>query len=151
MTSNPTLWAFLEQYSDLIVNGLDLVSFLLVTPEVVLLVRPLVQGKSGARILRVSAAVFTSYVTMFGGNAVRIFLASDAVLLGNIARFFPFFAGMLVFVAFDFCKERVMPLSLRERLSKLFSFNLLFFGMALFLLARMLAFAVASHKAFGVP
>ena len=151
MTGNPALWEFLEHYYDFLVNGVDLISFLLVTPEIVLLVRPLIQGKSGVRILRASAGIFTAYVTMFGGNTFRLYMADEFFLLSILARFFPFLAGTFVFITFDFWKERVMSSLSHGKLSSLFSFNLLFVGAMLFFIARMLAFAVASHKTFGIP
>ena len=151
MTRNPALWEFLERYHEFLVNSLDLVSFLLITPEAVLLVRPLIRGKSGTRMLRFSTAIFTTYVTMFAGNTFITYFASEFAFLSYMARFFPFLAGVFVGVTFDFWKNKVMSLSLRERFSSFFSINLLFVGVALFFIARMLAFAVASHGTFGIP
>lgn len=151
MTRNPALWAFLETYQDFIVNGLDLISFLLVTPEILILIRPLIQGRSGIRILRASTAIFAAYVTMFGGNATRIYLAEDFVLFSSIARFFPFLVGAFVLITFEFWRKRLMSLISQGRFPRVFPFNLLFVGAALFFVARMLAFAIASHKTFGIP
>src|SRR5690242_4664958 len=120
MTRNPALWDFLERYYDFLVNGLDLISFLLITPEIVLLVRPLIQGKSGVRILRVSMGLFATYVTMFGGNAFRLYLAEDFILLGGVARFFPFLVGAVVFITFDYWKNKVMSFSPRGKFLSLF-------------------------------
>src|SRR5689334_18314683 len=125
MTRNPAFWEFLERYQDFITNGLDLISFLLVTPELLLLVRPLIQGRAGEGILRVSAGVFATYVTMFGGNAIRLYVAERFTLMDSVARFFPFFAGAAVFVTFGYLKHKLTSWSSRERLSSLFSFNLL--------------------------
>ena len=38
------MWDWVERYGELIVSGLDLVAFLLVTPELVRIVRPVLKG-----------------------------------------------------------------------------------------------------------
>ena len=151
MTGNAALWEFLERYHEFLVNGLDLASFLLITPEAVLLVRPLIRGKSGTRMLRFSTAIFTTYVSMFAGHTFMAYAASEFAFLNYVARFFPFLAGVFVGITFDFWKNKVMSPGLRERFSSFLSINLLFVGVVLFFIARMLAFAVASHQTFGIP
>ena len=151
MTRNPALWEFLERYHEFLVNGLDLVSFLLITPEAVLLVRPLIRGKSGIRMLRFSAVIFTTYITMFAGNTFMTYFVRELNFLSYVARFFPFLAGVFVGVTFNFWKNKIVSLSLRGKLQNFFSINLLFVGVVLFFIARMLAFAVASHETFGIP
>jgi len=53
------MWEGIERYQDLIVNGLDLLSFLLITPEFVHLTRPFIQGKSGPIAFRVGLSIFS--------------------------------------------------------------------------------------------
>jgi hypothetical protein len=68
-----------------------------------------------------------------------------------MARFFPFLAGAVAVLTFDFWRRKVASSGLLERFSNFSSLNLMFVGIMLFLIARMLAFAVASHKTFGIP
>jgi|SRR5919199_647931 hypothetical protein len=151
MMENGRIWESLERYQDFIVNGLDLLSFLLVTPELLNLARPLIQGKAGIRILRFSVAIFTTYVTMFGGNAVRLYLLNDLSALNYAARFFPFLAGAAAAITFDSWKDKLLSAGLWEKFSNFLFSNLLFLGVVLFFFARMFAFAVASHRTFGIP
>src|SRR4029453_10612517 len=86
MNRNAALWAFLERYHEFLVNGLDLVSFLLITPEAVLLVRPFIRGKSGIQVLRFSTAIFTTYIAMFAGNTFLRYCASELTFVTYTAR-----------------------------------------------------------------
>jgi len=88
---------------------------------------------------------------MFAENTFITYAANEFAFLNYVARFFPFLAGVFAGITFDFWKDKVMSSSLREKFSSFLSINLLFVGAALFFMARMLAFAVASHQAFGIP
>ena len=151
MTRNAAVWEFLERYHEFLVNGLDLVSFLLVTPEAVLLVRPLIRGKSGIGMLRFSTAIFTAYVSMFAGNTFLMYLTTEASFLAYVARFFPFLAGAFVGITFGFWKNKLLSLDLRRRFSNLSSINFLFVGVALFFIARMLALPWRLMERLGFP
>ncbi len=80
----PDLWKFLEHYRELIINSLDLASFLLVTPELARYVRP----------------AMTKFVYWTGGTIIVIGVVSLQFMLLFTGKVLP--RGVLSFIALPF-------------------------------------------------
>jgi hypothetical protein len=76
-------WRFLEADKDLVMNGLDLLSFLLVTPEIVRSVRP--------QIVKGLLALF--YAVLFGSFGYILFVSG--YWFWSLAKSFSFFQFVL--------------------------------------------------------
>ena len=145
------MWEDIERYQDLIVNGLDLLSFLLITPEVVHLTRPFIQGKSGPIIFRVALSIFAAYILMFLSKPLRVYVEGISSTSGMLIRFLPSIFGVFIGFTCDFWRNKLNSSGAVDRFFAFFSSNLLYIGVMLFFIARMIAFGMASHKIFGVP
>jgi hypothetical protein len=148
------MWETIERYQEFVVNGLDLLSFLFITPEVVHFARPLVQSKMGPVVFRAGLSIFIIYILMFicnsiGAHIAQNFSVSNTVI--KLIRWFPFLVGAFAGFTFEFWGKRLASSGLMEKFFELFSVNLLYVGIMLFFVARMIAFAVASHRIFGIP
>jgi hypothetical protein len=127
-----------EKYSDLITNGLDLLSFLLVTPE----------------ILRAIAPTLGEFLgTAIGGILVTMILLPLA-FMGGLLRgdhWWPVVAAMLICAMSSWSLNRVF--SFRERSNIIHEFthraskHFLAVGVVLFLISRLIAFYSSVVKA----
>ena len=88
---------------------------------------------------------------MFGGNTIRLYLVDEVSVLGYIVRLFPFLVGAVVGITFEFWKKKILDLNWQENFTIFSASNLLFVGIMSFFISRMFAFAVASHRTFGIP
>lgn len=137
-------WEFLERFKDLIGNGLDLLSFLLATPEILRVIQPKVADAVQSSywlaivvlyllvgpILINWASSYLEHGGMLSGPAkflfVTVFVVTFAGIANNVGnRFVPSFGTALAQHCF-------------------------MLGIALFLLARALGFLLAAHDELGL-
>lgn len=146
-----TTWHSLGQFKEFIVNGLDLLSFVFLTPLLIRTIRP----------------VFGSLPNFIAGWLVLCaFMLLSFIPLSIAGYYFPnqptdgwffwmfvivFGAAMLFLMRYadsvgDWAEERYRPLvmGLVVRHSTTV-------GISLFFLSRMFAFGLASHETFGFP
>jgi archaellum biogenesis protein FlaJ (TadC family) len=134
------MWSALETYRDVVTNSLDLVSFLLLTPELLRYAQPLIKN------LIFYVALMFSFVLLVVFDVVAYALrgVETSALLGTaiIAAGF-----LLLWLFLIYLPRRWMPIWERhgwqtaERISA-HSFQ---FGVVLFLISRAIGFAVALH------
>ena len=136
------MWAALESYRDVLINGLDLVSFLLVTPELLRYVEPLIKN------------LIFYLVPMFGVVFLTIFniavrMAPDVQTSAPVGTAIIAGGFLLLWLFLIYLPKRLLPLwdrwglQISERIST-YSFQ---FGVGLFLVSRIIAFAAALHAA----
>jgi hypothetical protein len=131
-------WDTLAPYKEVVINGLDLLSFLLVTPEAFRYIKPAFAGVASAIMIVVLYlivfGVTTFLVTFFG-----LFLFPRALpLLAAIATGLVT-AGLIAAVAF-------LPTPRIDRVSARATANGAMIGIVLFLLTRSFALALALHE-----
>ena len=137
--------SFLTQYKELLVNGLDLLSFILVTPEIVLRLRPAL------------------------GEYVSIIVLMIGVLCGAAALFYPFYLlntyrsdnpwdllwllpAIVMFLLLGTFVYGVILSIVTEGGAEIAAWlgaHTLVVGICTFFLSRLIAFGVAAHDLFG--
>ena len=136
-------WKSLEQYREFVVNGLDILSFLLVTPEILRIARPAVHVATMLIYTIVSVLLFLLVITVMSFAIFHI-LDRDTPLPFLIWIVAVYFGGMgfSVFIGGQFSlltKERVEWVGAHALLA----------GGALFIVSRTFSLIVAAHQLFG--
>src|SRR5215469_6599524 len=122
---------------ELITNALDLVSFLLVTPELLRIARPVVSTALRALIAFLMVAVFVGCLyAVFSDVSLFKETPISGWLHGGLRSYFAFFASLLVGLL-------VLIGIVLGRFSDWFVSHLLALGVFLFFVSRVTAFAVA--------
>jgi hypothetical protein len=127
-----------EKYGDLITNGLDLLSFLLVTPEIARVITPAASELIGAiTTVIVGTVVLSPVVLLLSFGAVWLFPSSKWALSGLIV------IVVLVSVGSAYLKGQAVVDWVASRAPK----HLFAIGIGLFLLSRLIAFYGSAVKA----
>jgi hypothetical protein len=127
----------MEQYSDLVANGLDLVSFIVLTPEILRVIAP-----TASRLLGSSTAMVACFAAALVFFLVPLHLLLSAWLgleVPNRAR-----SGLLMGGAGGLWQLRGS--SLADRLGRYASKHFLAFGITLFFVSRLIAFYSSAMK-----
>jgi hypothetical protein len=137
--SLPDIWIPLETYADIIINGLDLLSFLFITPEVFRILEPAL-----ARFIPLMFGIYFAgfwlyYISNYFRTTVReggifqwiLLIPMTLLMLGQL--------GLAINVA-------VHSKQLGFKLERWMTRYALLVGVMLFILSRMVAFLVAVHK-----
>jgi hypothetical protein len=135
-------WQLLEQYHDLIINGADLISFLLITPQLVQFIAPALSEISFALPLKVLTAFFFLFVFLFFTIALGTVARSGAAAL-VVVPFILVGTYMLIKVYIRVAKLIGRATSTTTRW---FARNAFGFGALLFFISRMLAFTIAARQ-----
>jgi hypothetical protein len=131
-------WKFLEIYKDFITNALDLVSFLLLTKEVLKVIQPELSNLPHNVVSGVA----------FGALAYIAWIALDTV--GDWSKATPL--QTLKYILFSFTMIIIMMAIIffarpgAMRLGTWITRNVVGLGIALFLISRVFAFVVAAHE-----
>jgi hypothetical protein len=127
---SPETWGLLERYRELIINGLDLGSFLLITNELV----PSMASALG-KASRFSVVLMLLYEYFYVSKIVAIDTGSLALAIAVFIVLCGTLIGLYV--------------SLRERVQEIKEWtqkNALVLGISLFFLSRLIGFAAALHQ-----
>jgi hypothetical protein len=149
-----------EKYGDLITNGLDLISFLLVTPELTRFARPLATWANMV-LLSIIALVATEIVLVFmlfcglvvlgllGGSwsGMKAFLQDYVSNLSNLNIISGLVWGFLVFLGLLFRNGNPWLRVFISIFNESVSHHLFALGFALFLISRLIAFYGSALKA----
>jgi hypothetical protein len=127
-----------EKYGDLITNGLDLLSFLLVTPEIARVITPPASELIGAiATVILGTVVLSPIVFLLSFGAVWLFPSSKWALIGFIA------IVVLLGMGFVCLKGLTVVNWVASRAPK----HLFAIGIGLFLLSRLIALYGSAIKA----
>jgi hypothetical protein len=152
------MWDWVERYGELIVSGLDLVAFLLVTPELVRIVRPVLKGTIA--FIYVYLLGFVWLLAVIYGIEFLDFLGALRTTPGYLALIV-LGGGLPVAMTIFFSSEKAKRLytrliepalrhmlspALRHMLSPALR-HMLSIGICLIITARIIAFAMSVHKA----
>ena len=127
----------MEKYGDLITNGLDLLSFLLVTPEIARVITPAASELIGAvATVILGTVVLSPVVLLLSFGAVWLFPSSKWVLIGLIVII------VLVSVGSAYLKGLAVVDWVANRAPK----HLFALGIVLFFVSRLIAFYGSALK-----
>jgi hypothetical protein len=132
------IWLFLERYKELIINGLDLLSFLLVTPQLTRVVVPIFRWATVGILFSVGVGVYSVTMVAVGELSKKYF--------PNYALFLILIFGVPIFVAWLAFLSRIEHME--ERFTRLTS-SAFWSGVLMFLLSRVVAFSIAMHGALS--
>ena len=127
---SPEEWQFLERYKEFIINGLDLLSFALVSSELLHIVQPALL-QSAPKVLP----------NLIGGIAVAT-LAVSLPLIGLS----PLLTILAILVLVVMMQGAIRQLVDRTQIWLTVSRHIFYLGAILFFIARLIAFAVAVHE-----
>jgi hypothetical protein len=136
--SIPFEWEWIERHKDFIANMLDLVSFMLVTPEILIRVKP----EFGA----IQRFLFSSAFFLITSYLLATLLAAIGI---TTARSF-YYVGGIVGVVFIYFASAIMA-EIGEILAEHLSRHLFGLGIVMFMLARLFLLMIASHSLYGFP
>jgi len=122
---------FLELYKDVILNGLDLVSFVLVTPELVRLARPMMPGVTSAAAAALSLALVMVALSLLP-NGVGSFVLQN--------QYFNVLVAVCIISALRYVIYPLIKQALTDARIWISAFYL---GVVLFFVARALGVALA--------
>jgi hypothetical protein len=151
MAATSGLWWGFERYKDFVIDGLDLLSFCLLTPQVVRFLQPAAKAFASPVVGVVYACV---WITLFGVYAIHVVpkLVSifvnglDPIPSGNLVVIF--IAILPEFLLFAFMLMLIFVLFKKETWGQAvgwLSRNVFLFGIILFLISRAVAFVMATH------
>jgi hypothetical protein len=137
---SPETWKWLETYREFITNGLDLLSFVLITPELFRFVGPTI-GKLPLRLFR------------FGVTIVAVWLVASALQLlglpppGRDAVVVPAIAAVAFAIIIEFLRALASPVEPAvARTGDWMVRNAFMLGVVMFFISRAIAFAIAAHQ-----
>ena len=157
MAATSGFWLVLDRYKDFIIDGLDLLSFCLLTPQVVRFLQPAakaiaspVVGVVYTFVCITLLGVYTIHVVpkLVGIVVNRLDLSPSHNLVGIFIAMLPeflLFAVMLILVFVLFKGE-----TWGQAVGWL-SRNIFLFGIILFLISRAVAFVIATHDVIVHP
>jgi hypothetical protein len=133
------LWSFLERYRELIINGLDLLSFALITPVLLRFIKPAVSTLFPATLLLTLMLpyLYFLYITQDRWNATDSTMA-QVILWGVI----PTVVGGIVAMLLILSEERLL------RAGGWIAGHLFVFGLFSFFVARLFAVVLAIHQIY---
>jgi hypothetical protein len=129
------MWAALERYKEFITNGFDLLSFLLVTPELVRLVRP-----AFARAFVIFSATSIGCLVA----AIPSAIAASIIPFYRVSSAFTVFAPLIALFIGRWLRPRMN--SILPMLDALFAKYAFLSGVILFFISRIVAFSVVGHQ-----
>jgi hypothetical protein len=138
------IWSSLEQYKDFITNGLDLFSFLLVTPQLVKMARTTVSKIIPFIIFTAGVPIFV-IVNFTKGD---IFTFSEGHLISVVN-----FGSVLLILLLSLIGNALFTITFISSggfLDWLKSHTFIL-GIIIFFISRMFAFTVAAHQVFAAP
>jgi hypothetical protein len=127
-------WEFFTKYKDVFANGLDLLSFLLITPQLVRLVAPVF-----GEMFRIFAGL-----TIVSSLFLLIAWGSDIIANWWLSKML-FGTGFIVVVMVAFLVKLAGPM-LETWASNLITRAAFVLGIAIFLTSRLLALTIALHE-----
>jgi hypothetical protein len=144
------LWEFLEKNKEIITNGLDLISFVLVTPELIRHFRSSA-ASTASYILMMFIALLISLPAIFILTAIQQFTYRYAAT-GWTGFFLYWLIGAILFAPLPFILGDKWEgffdtlYDKRPDISAWISNHMLLFGVILFVGARLIAFILAIHN-----
>jgi hypothetical protein len=146
--SSAEIWEFLNRYKEFITNGLDLVSFVLVAPRLLRLLAPAVK--------QVTLFVFLAFeVIMMGILCWGLWKVSGTFSNSTTIRILISFGIYCVVFPILLYPLTAFPKVMEKAANDMSSGAIWFtrqafiFGVATFLISRIIAFAVAAHQLQG--
>jgi hypothetical protein len=137
-------WELLEKYKEFITNGLDLLSFLIITPEIFRLVRP--------ALVRFVPPIYAALITAVFYYQIYS-IVREVVIEGGVGGWIALIltAPFVLFVAYKGATSLLRMIKdspAVERWMNNYSFLL---GVLMFLVSRIIAFVVAAHHLATFP
>ncbi len=157
MGATSGLWLVLDRYKDFIIDGLDLLSFCLLTPQVVRFLQPAAKAIASPVVGIVYTFVCITLLGVYTIHVVpklegifvkRLDLSPSHDLVVILVTILPeilLFAIMLMLIFVLFKGETW------GRAVGWFSRNIFLFGIILFLISRAMAFVIATHDVLVHP
>jgi hypothetical protein len=137
----PSVWKFLDSYKELITTGLDLLSFILITPEAL---RFFGTQLKWAAYFTVAWIVFTSCSVVFGLLLTVFSSLSGAGIGWNTILSIIWIVGVMMFLR----KTDVISDILVVKIEPWFAEHMFIVGACVFMFTRTFAFIVSLHHAY---
>ena len=139
----PEVWTFLARYKEFIINGLDLLSFILVTPKIVRTLLPNIEKYFTYAFIAILTICPTVAVI-----AVWNFLTARLPPHGDIPNwifFLVIFSIVAFFTAIVLLGVKVLELA-EEKIPDWLAANAFSVGVLMFLVSRITTFLLAAHQ-----
>lgn len=127
------IWTFAARNREVLINGLDLLSFIFITPELIRIMAPMIGGLS---------ELFIRHALAFTFFAVSVLIMSSFNMPWFV--FYPVLAAIVI-ITYKVGFELTIP-SLQTWISTVVSRSAFVLGIITFLLSRILALTIAVHE-----